>query len=360
MSAATDDAVQAIQALNPHPCRYARGKWVPQKNAYAFPIIEGTITEKVAESHVKGQVILGGVASDDSGFTNCVGLDVDRHMSSQNPREACRRFVRCAEILNIPVVVHSSKSGAGTHIRTLFKERVPSFIARALYVSLVIAAGLSRDSAVDRVWPPTHGLGVLALPYNGRAAIEKRGCLALDPHNFEILSKNDQTNAVLGAERLTKREIERILCIMGVKTEQQACIVSGTGLSRDAPVGLRSIKDGTDGGIQLMVNECLAVQRLRAEARRITYEFWYSMATNFHPFIGGYQIFRAMSELDPARFDLKALDKTWRAIAGGPKMCVHLDTNWRCEKIGTCSARSPAGLPFAIKRAEREAGTRSA
>jgi hypothetical protein len=354
MSQSVDDAVQAVKVLNPHPSRYARARWVPEKNCYDFPLFTGPISEALAESHVKGKTLLGGVASDDSGFTTSVGLDVDKHLPGQKPREASRRFIRCAEVLNIPVVVHSSKSGVGTHIRTLFKERVPSFLARALYVSLVIAAGINRNSAVDRIWPPTHGLGVLALPYNGRAALEKKGCLALDPHNFEPLSKADQTAAVLGAEKLAKSEVEKILWGMGIKTEQEACIMSGTGLKNDHP-GERQIKSGTDGGIQLLVNECLAAKRLRDEARTISYEFWFGMLTNFRPFIGGYEIFRAMSQLDPSRFNVDALDKSWKAVSGGPRMCMNLDHKWKCEKMvsGECIARSPAGLPFAIKRARR-------
>lgn len=352
MSALTDDAVLAVKRLNPHPDCYAIARWIPQRDRFEFPIIKQPLTDEVALKHVTGQCILGGVASDEEGKTTSVGLDLDAHLSDQRPGLAAKRFAEAAKALDVPIVVHSSKSGKGAHIRTLFSERVPTFLARALYMAIVLASGLSGAKAVDKVWPPTHGLGVLALPYNAKVAKASGGSLALNPYTLQPIEKSAQTAAVLDTQEVSRSELEQTLKSMGVLTEKEAALLSGTASMNRKWDGTaeRSNKDGTDGGIQHMMRECAAVERLREEAESATYEFWFGMATNFKPFIGGYELFKALSEIDVGRFKQRDLDKQWRAISGGPRLCSHLESGWTCPKRAECAARSPAGLPFAVQR----------
>ena len=161
MNAGVEEAVLAVKRLNPHPSCYAKARWIPDKRRYEFPIVKEPLTDEVAIAHVTGRIIVGAVASDDDGKTNAVGLDLDRHLSDQKPGLAAKRFADTAKAMDVPIMVHASKSGNGAHIRTLFSERVPTYLARALYMAMVIAAGLSADKAVDKVWPPSNGVGVL-------------------------------------------------------------------------------------------------------------------------------------------------------------------------------------------------------
>lgn len=350
-----DAAVEAVIKLNPHSHCYARARWVPARDRYEFPIIKQPLTPKIALLHVTGKVILGAVASDEEGKTNNVGLDLDAHFAGQNPAKATRKFIRTAESLDVPVVVHSSKSGKGAHIRTLFSERVPTFLARAMFIALVLAAGLNGEKAVDKVWPPSHGIGVLALPYNAQAARASGGSLALHPHSLLPLDKSDQVPAVLDTHEMKREDVEHTLRMLGVHTEADAAVLSGQARVRGQWTDqTRQTKVETDGGIQHMIRMCDAVARLRDYPLDISYEFWFSMMTNFRPFIGGRELFTAYSELDVKRFDPKVLERSWKAISGGPRLCTHLDTSWTCPRYGSCPARSPAGLPFAVKRAQKE------
>jgi hypothetical protein len=351
---APSEAVAAVMKLNPHPECYARARWVPERDRYEFPIIKKPLTPEIAELHVRGKTILGAVASDADGKTNNVGLDLDAHFAEQNPAKAARRFVQAAQALDVPVIIHASKSGKGAHIRTIFSERVPTFIARALYIALVITAGLNGEKAVDKVWPPSHGLGVLALPYNAQCAKAVGGTLALDPNTLRPLARDAQVASVLDTEEMSREQAEATLRHLNVLTEIDAAILSGAAKSNGKYVDpTRAVREGTDGGIQEMMYHCHAVDRLRDEATLVSYEFWFGMMTNFRPFIGGKEIFTALSQLDASRFEPKVLERSWKAIAGGPRMCAHLDTSWTCPLFGTCPAKSPAGLPFAVKRAQR-------
>lgn len=349
-----EEAVEAVIKLNPHPGCYAKGRWVPARSTWEFPMIKEPLTREVAEQHVRGKIMIGGVASDEQGYTTSVGLDLDAHLAEQHPARAARRFVQVAEALDVPVVVHTSKSGKGAHIRTLFADRVPTHLARAMYVAMVVTAGLSADKAVDKVWPPTHGLGVLALPYNGKIAMHCGGTLALDPWSLKPLPKADQLTGVLDSEELARDDLENTLVAMEIRTDEEARLLSGSGHTNTrAPDGLRQIKDQADGGIQHMLEICDAVKRLGDEAPHLSYEFWFSMMTNFRPFIGGYDIFAEYSRLDPVRFNERHLTRTWQAISGGPRRCDNLDTGWQCPKYGVCPAKSPAGLPFAVERSRK-------
>jgi hypothetical protein len=254
------------------------------------------------------------------------------------------------------VVVHSSKSRKGAHARTLFNERVPPHLARALYISLVIASGLSGDAAVDKVWPPTHGLGVLAMPYNGRMAHENGGCLALDSWTLMPLGKDDQIAVVMDSEEMDRSELESGLVAMGVRTDGEAQLLSGCGTDNKQPWSPRTVKDEQDGGVQLMYNNCAAVDRLVSEATSINYEFWFSMMTNFRPFRGGREIFEQISMLDPARYKARQLANMWSKISGGPRKCENLDPGWECPNRAACVAKSPAGLPFHLQKQIDAAG----
>lgn len=348
-------AVQAVLRLNPHPECYARARWVPERDRYEFPIVKKPLTPEIAEMHVRGKTILGAVASDAEGKTNNVGLDLDAHFAEQNPAKAALKFIQTAQALDVPVIIHSSKSGKGAHIRTLFSDRIPTFLARAMYVALVITAGLNGEKAVDKVWPPSHGLGVLALPYNAQCARAAGGCLALHPNTLRPLDKDEQACVVNDTEEMGRDQVESVLRHLGVHTEAEAAVLSGAARHNGSFVDQgRVVRNGTDAGIQEMMHHCEAVARLRDHATEVSYEFWFSMMTNFRPFIGGLEIFTALSQLDPARFEQKVLDRSWKAISGGPRMCMHLDTTWTCPLYGRCPVRSPAALPFAVKRAQRE------
>lgn len=332
--------IRVLRKLSPHPSRYA--KHIEQSNRYVQ--IQSLATDQQLEAHLVGHELVGGIASDDDGTTTCVGLDVDAHTSEQRPEAATKRFCDTCRMVDVPVLVHRSKSGKGMHVRTCFEGSVPSFFARALYVSLCIAAGIEGDKAVDKVWPPTFGYGVLALPYQAAWARRTGGTLAVDPGTLEPLPRDAQLDSVLDGDEMQYGEVLSVLDFLGVSSARQAKAISGfTGY-----VG--QVKDGLDGGVQYMVRECAAVQRLVDEAETLPYEFWFGMMTNFKPFMGGKELFQAFSELDERRWNKREFDRSWEAVRGKPRMCWNLDNNWRCPLCDKCGAKSPAGLPFFLKR----------
>lgn len=340
--------IEAIRRLSPHPSRHAR--YIPGRGRYVQ--ISRAATDEELERHIRGVDLIGGVSADDDGTTTSVGLDLDAHVSDQRPLSAGKRFVEKCNAMDIPVVVHTSKSGKGLHIRTLFKKPISCWMARALFIAIALASGIDQSKANDKVWPPTRGYGVLALPYQSQFAKANMGTMALNTSTFEPLARGEQIEAVTEAMELDQGDVEGLLNFLGIKTEQAAKILSDAPLHCDR--GL-TVKDGTDTGIQEMILNCLAVRRLHDEAGTIPYDFWFGMMTNFKPYSGGKELFAAFSELDVERWSRRAFEQSWDAIVGKPRYCSNLQTGWTCPARDTCEARSPAGLPFALRRRERSA-----
>ena len=334
--------IEAVRRLNPHPARFAR--YVPKRRQYVQ--VGRAPTDEEIEAHIRGACLLGGVSADDDGKTNCVGLDLDAHTSDQRPLAAAKRFATTCNALEIPLVIHTSKSGKGCHIRALFQQPVTCWLARALFVALAITAGIDQDKAMDKVWPPSKGYGVLALPYQAKYAAHTGGTLALNPHSFEVVPKGEQIEAVTEAMEISPEDIEGLLNFLGVKSEQAAKLLSGHALHAMGT----TIKDGSDGGIQHMIQHCKAVRKLQEDASNLSYDFWFGMMTNFKPFWGGKELFEAFSQLDVKRWEQKAFDRSWNGITGKPRYCNNLGTDWSCPDRDTCTARSPAALPFALRR----------
>lgn len=345
MSIEMSDAMAAIRRLNPHPEAFAAGRWIEEKKRYEFPMVKRALPGELIREHLIGKRMIGAVGADGHGSTNVVGLDVDAHHEGQHPAQAAQKFVAVAQAFDVPVIMHTSKSGKGLHVRTLFKSYVPSFFARALYMALIVSAGLKTDSSVDKIWPPPTGLGVLAMPYNFKAVKEHGGTLAVDPNTMQPYKRAQQFDAVLEAGEMSDDEVVGVLESFGMRTEKEQMIAAGV------PAGLDPRKsyapaENQDGLVE-MVNNCAAVEYVmrELETSTISRNFWWSMMTNFKPFKDGKRIYEAMSSADERRFEKKVFDKQWESVKGKPRLCENLDPgNWECPKRDTCPARAPAGL----------------
>jgi len=360
------EAVAALRMLSPDPNRYAMGINHRHKDKLVFPQRNEPLTDDILADHVLGRKTIAAVGADDTMRTNCVGVDIDMHRDGQNAREAARRFVQVCQVFDVPILAHRSRGGRGVHIRTLFEEPVPTYVGRALYVSMLTSAGLQanpgqeawRDPAIDKVWPPPTGKNTLMLPYNSAWYKMTGGGAALDVNTLEPLPEGKQIECVLDAFKMQgEDEVVTRLQEWGVETDMELRQIGGLLPDYSVPGGERRQHyelGGHDEGVSDMVKSCVAVRTLVDNACTVSYEFWFSMATNFKPFKGGKEIFERISKLDPERFDQKALDSMWKAIRGGPRRCENLDPHgFACPARSVCRAASPAGLPAQLFRLRR-------
>jgi len=340
-------ATRAVLRLHPHPTRFSFFK-VDHYQQISRPIDTGWLVR-----HVLGDTMVGAVSCDDEGKTTVVGIDLDAHHKDQSPNPAARRFVDAATAWDIPTLVHRSKSGKGYHIRTLFSERVDGYLARCLYLCLANAAQVDIDSAFDKVWPPSQGYGVLALPLNCKY-IKDGGCVALDPATFEPIDLTCQIEAILEAKTMDATELTGTLVAMDATTEKLARQIAGS--SGRSLNGQEANEGGKDGGLPHMMDNCYAVNRLIEEPLLVHYDFWVGMASNFKPFIGGREVFQSIQQnhyqVDPgsAKYDPRRFEHIWRPLKK-PHLCTRLsNAEWTCPNLGVCGCRAPAGLPFWLRK----------
>lgn len=354
MSIEMTDAVRAVRRLNPHPESFSRARWVPQSNRFEFPIFYEKLTDELIEQHVEGKKVLGAVGADEHGGTSVVGLDVDAHHDGQKPGEAAKKFVAYAKAMDIPVVVHTSKSGKGLHVRTLFKKHIPSFLARSLYMAILCASKLNNDSSVDKVWPPPTGRGVLAMPYQLNFAKTCGGGLAIDPNTFTPYKRAQQFDAVLEATEMEEEDVVGVLDAFGMHTEREQLAAAGVPKGLD-PRKTYVASETQDGLVELFQN-CAAVEYVIRELAGSTLHrnFWWGMMTNFKPFRDGRRLYDEISQLDVRRYNKKVFDRQWESVKGKPKLCENLDPGWVCPKRRECTAKAPAGLGARLARMARQ------
>jgi hypothetical protein len=307
-------------------------------------------------SHLLGYSYVGAVGADVDGITTVVGVDLDKHTASQHPRRVAEKFLAAAHAWDVPVIVHSSKSGMGFHIRTLLVPMKVA-LARALYIQLAIVAGVLAEKAFDKVWPPSRGTGILALPWHPWAGQRNGGGLAMDSRTLDLLMPEDQAAVVLDSPRMSEQDMFLTLSSMGVNTEPEIEKLAGCSI-RDS-FQRSTCEEGRDPDIAVLMSHCLAAQRLECEIDTVDYRFWWAMMSNFKLFDQGRETFEAISMRDSARYRPRALDSMWKSTNrnAGPVRCENLSHEWRCPLLGQCGkteslegVRAPVALPRRLRR----------
>lgn len=255
----------------------------------------------------------------------------------------------------MPPIVATSKGGDGYHLRVLFAEPVPAERARLVMSAIKSRVGLDE---IDVVYPASSGGDglVLALPFAGLDGscpfVKPGGSRIVHPASLEPYPDDEQIDALEGWPRSTATMLERAAEILQIDADE----------SKPAPA-LRMVPNtkSTDARVPEYFNEldvlaenCAFVEHAAAEPASLSYTEWFSLATVLAPFTGGKSLFDAISRRDSKRYARGEPDKKIESVSGKPRLCTNL--GWSCPKLRECSAlgvRSPAGLPFKLKRAQR-------
>ena len=184
------------------------------------------------------------------GTTFWIAADLDNHGGTTPAENDVKEMIKVCKVLDIPLFVFSSSSGKGYHTYIFFDYPVPAEAARRLMTEIAIRAKTMgqgvKESSLDAFFPKQDkwkaGLdfgNLIALPFNGALATEKRATLYLDSE-LKPLGETLVDNVELFLEylqRMTKDAFEGILkeithrqCNTGVlpkKTLSQANCTGG-------------------------------------------------------------------------------------------------------------------------------------
>jgi hypothetical protein len=265
-----------------------------------------------------------------------------------------------------PAFVNLSRSGQGAHIRMLFRESVPGWMARRWLMFWLKEAGvlseeenddldeyLFRPPSFDRLIPPQDLLsakltfdgnrrpGNLAgAPLNRRHALSHGGTLPLDPEqvamgNFEPDGRHwEHVMSALEQRAWGEKELIAAIeeCPEEISTKPPSYRVTQEGqIKRALPV-----VPGDNTELEYAQAFCEFFRLLRTPGA-FTYPLWVALATQLHRFgDDGYDVWHQMSSLD-ARYQPKDADTKWEQTADmHPIRCDSLvQYGWRCPHLKT-------------------------
>lgn len=269
--------------------------------------------------------------------------------------------------------VNLSRSAQGAHVRVLFNEPVPAWLARRWMTAWLEEASVigSEDDwdivppSFDRLIPPQDWLtgrlnkrgnrmpGNLAgNPLNGRRARQHNGgTLPLDPYrvlkgDFDPDGRHwDHVIAALESREWGRAELQRAMtqapgAPSTVPPSPQAFDLGSGGQYRSLPV-----LQGSDRSLEYMVKFCEFVRHMQQPGAQ-TYQLWVALATELHRFgEDGRQAFHEISSAD-SRYNASDTDKKWEQTQGmRPVRCDTLVTwGYRCPHLATPRCNG-AGAP---------------
>jgi hypothetical protein len=355
--------------------------WQSDRNGSQWGPIYRPLSDATLLEHLSGRVEIGTyplIASDGGDLPTCRWICAD--FDGKRPGSNWQRDVRKAlEFLmehdGCPAFVNLSRSGQGAHIRMLFAEPVPAWMARRWVTAWLVEAQVMKDPSeveddydavdmnfpsFDRLIPPQDRLyesqddqprrpGNLAgAPLNTRLARRNGGTLPIDPQQ-----------AARGLFEPDGQHWTHVRRALEARTWGTAELLQGL---RDAP-GSPDLKPpsrarralpvipGTSSELAFTVAFCEFFRRMRTEKH--TYPLYMALATQLHRFgEEGRLAFHAVASTD-ARYRAHKTDQKWDQTADlSPVRCDTLvSLGWRCPLLGTrsCASRSPALFALAAR-----------
>lgn len=291
----------------------------------------------------------------------CVDLDGKKEGADWK-RDVQKALEFLLDFDGCPCFVNLSRSGHGAHLRMLFKESVPAWMARRWLTFWLEEAGVIRDeddpfafdetpSSFDRIIPPQDALstkltfngmrrpGNLAgCPLQARHARSHGGTLPLDPEQ-----------AALGNFEPDGRHWEHVLTALEQRSwgeaELRNAIESCPGTLSvhpphySPPGGVvhritLPVLPGDDRELEYNLAFCEFFRHMQRPDTQ-TYPLWMALATQLHRFGDeGYEIYHRLSSLDP-RYVPKDTDLKWEQTAEmRPIRCDTLvQYGWRCPHL---------------------------
>lgn len=329
------------------------------------------LTDENVLMHLSGLIEIGSYplipVDDDLPKIWWIAADFDGKRPGTNWHHDVKRAVRFLLDIGANLLVNLSRSAKGAHVRVLFNEPVPAWMARRWMQAWLEEAEVVEDdlrdfpTSFDRLIPPQDTLlsgftrtgnrrpgNLIGSPLNGRLAKANGGTLPIDPKlaamgEFDPDGKHWEhlANALEGRAWGAAELAEQLAESPG-KPDLSA--------PRPAPPP-RMYGEGAPlptvdarGTLDFTLNHCAFMRHVR-QPGAFTYPLWVALATQLHRFGDeGFAVFHEVSAIDP-RYKPAAADKKWEqtsdmhpikcsTLVGHGYRCPHLGTN-RCGGAAT-------------------------
>jgi hypothetical protein len=377
---ASDKARFLIEATRgPTDCHALRSFDPGREQPWFWRPVYIDVTEEIAVRHMRGQIEIGSYAlvpgASRKEFPRCwwIAADFDGKKPGTDWERDVRRFLEFFVDTGANILLNRSRSGKGVHVRVLFREPVPAWMARRWMMAWLEEAGVldSDDADVptsfDRCIPmqdtlrmdPTYDGhrrpgNLVGSPMHKRLADAQGGTLPVSTDaalvgNFEPDGKHWE-HLVAAVERRAWGETELLVALRDVPGGNDGKPPAG---GADAYVNRAlTVLQGDAASLDLLVarRHCAFFQHLQAGGAQ-PYSLWVALATQLHRFgEAGHEAFHEISALDP-RYKAHDVETKWQQTAEmHPMRCDTLvEQGWRCPHLPPsrrCNgAKAPAYFP---------------
>jgi hypothetical protein len=289
-----------------------------------------------------------------------VAADFDGKKAHVDWERDVRRTVEFLLGTGAPLFVNLSRSAQGAHVRVLFNEPVPAWMARRWFNAWLEEAGVlalpddelsdGAPQSFDRLIPPQDFLNpvpnedstrkpgnLIGSPLNGKLARKNGGTLPLDPKkvalgNFEPDGLHwEHTVAALDGRTWGAEELKQALADAPGSPLTNAPEVGGSYGS----AGFRlPVIRGNSKQLDYVTKFCEFMRHMR-DPRNQSYTLWLALATQLHRFGDeGRDAFHEFSKVD-ARYSATETEHKWRESFGlSPVRCDTLVAwGYRCPYL---------------------------
>lgn len=309
------------------------------------------LDERACLRHLAGLVEIGTYAliphGDQPAFVRWIGADFDGKRPGVDWRRDVSRLVTWMLDSDVVPFVNLSRSAKGAHVRVLFDEPVPAWIARRWMDWWLDDADISSASSFDRLIPPQDALdsrkpkrglralgNLLGAPLHKGHALRHGGSLPLDP--WEVASGN------FTPDGKHWEHVAQALDNDSKPTESSMRAFIGERRPADLRVGPTIARGpfvpaapGDDKTLNFIVSHCEFFRHMR-ECGRQSYYLWVAAASQLQRFgEAGRQAFHEISSHDP-RYRSEETDRKWSDTQGmSPLRCDTIASNgFVCPHLG--------------------------
>lgn len=306
------------------------------------------------DAHLSGLMRVGTIHGGEP-TTRLMAVDIDgsSHDPTNNAPETLNALLDVATPVGLtPSVVFSSKSGTGFHVYFLLDQELETL--RAAFYMRWLKRQLGRRE-LDCLYPSSNrGDGtVLSLPWFGlfatsNAARTSTGGVIVAPASLVPVS--DQARALSEAPRLSPNALNIEIpanappsSATQVPDQKDETNFLAPNVSYHRKPGFRDL--------DILQANCKFIRFAETTPERLSYKSWFSLATVLRVFDGGPSLFDEISRKDPTRYRPGEPVAKIESVNGRPRHCRNL--GWSCPDAAKCetlNVRSPAGLPFKLRR----------
>ena len=326
------------------------------RTATGWQPVHTQLRDKDILDHLRGRIEIGAYPilqqRDVAGWPMCrwIGADFD----GKKPGTAwAPDTLRAMEFFgDAPVILNMSRSGKGAHIRLLFSEPVPTWLARRYMLTWLDEAGVTRAAGDEETATSFDRL----IPSQDDLAREKIGSLLGCPLNMERVQASGTGTLLLSADAASFHGavevipveqhwdyIEAVLERAWSRVQLEAAVAESSadlGLvpppKRADAVHLNVIADASL--LHFSASFCEFFKWCASHPSLVGYEAWVALAANLHTFGGaGGDLFHSLSALDRQRYNVDSTEWKWKSTADlGPVRCDTIaKIGFRCQHLGT-------------------------